>query len=199
MVKRGIPSASAFSKIITSGGKASTSVDGYISSLIAESKLTSPRDWIGTDDMIHGNQYEPVARDLYSFLNDKEVEQVGFCMTDDYRFGCSPDGLIDDRKGGVEIKCPRLETHIEYVIKGVLPTKYKIQVHGCMFVTGCKYWDFMSYADGEDPFIIRIEADDFTEKLGEAVGEFTDKLEAARERFGIKVNKEGQVIDEDVT
>ena len=187
MEKKGIPSASGFSNIITSTGKASTSVDKYISLLISESKLDCPRDWIGTDDMIHGNQYEPVARDLYAFLNDKEVEQVGFCLTDDGRYGCSPDGLIDDREGGLEIKCPRLETHIEYVMKAVLPTKYKIQVHGCMYVTGAKYWDFMSYFKGQDPFIIRIEADEFTESIGVALDEFYIKLEAAREKFGVKL------------
>jgi len=187
MVKKGIPSASGFSRIITSTGKASKSVDGYISELIADSKLNCPRDWIGTDDMIHGNQYEPVARDLYAFLHDKEVEQVGFCLTDNGHFGCSPDGFIDDRKGGVEIKCPRLNTHIEYVMKGKLPTQYKIQVHGCMYVTGCKYWDFMSWYKGQDPFIIRIEADEFTESIGVALDEFYIKLEAAREKFGVKI------------
>ena len=187
MVRKNIPTASGMSKIITSKGDVSKSLNGYISQLIAEAKMKAPAQWIGTEDMQRGNELEPEARRLYEFINEKAVEQVGFCMTDDRRFGCSPDGFIDDRKGGLEIKCPRLETHIGYVMASKLPTAYKVQVHASMFVTGCKYWDFMSYAPEADPFILRVERDDFTDKLGAALDEFYKELTAAREKFGVTV------------
>jgi len=185
MHRKGVPSASEMSKIITSTGKRSSSIDGYIAQLIIEATVKAPAQWIGTEEMQRGNDLEPEARRLYSFLKEKPVEQVGFCLTDDRRFGCSPDGFIDDRKGGLEIKCPKLEIHVGYGIKGILPTAYKVQVHASMFVTGCNYWDFMSYHPDVDPFILRVERDDFTDKLGEALDSFYKELTAAREKFGV--------------
>ena len=101
MARKNIPSASEMSKIITSAGNVSKSLNGYISQLIAEAKMKAPAQWIGTEDMQRGNELEPEARRLYEFINEKAVEQVGFCMTDDRRFGCSPDGFFDDRTGAL--------------------------------------------------------------------------------------------------
>jgi len=185
MHRKGIPTSSGFCNIITSTGLLSKSLDKYISMLITESKCNAPATWIGNEHTERGNMLEPDARDAYSFMHDCEIEQVGFCLTDDGRFGCSPDGFIDNRKGGIEIKCPKMEIHIEYVMKNRLPPAYAVQVHGCMFVTGCEYWDFVSYAEGCELFVLRIERNDFTEKLGNALDEFWPKLVEAREKFGV--------------
>jgi len=173
--------------IVIGGCKPSKSRDGYIAQLITECKCNAPADWVGNDHTQRGNDLEPEAREAYEYINDCNVEQVGFCLTDDEHFGCSPDGLIDNRKGGIEIKCPELKVHIEYMMKNRLPPTYAVQVHGCMHVTGCDYWDFMSYCQGEEPLILRIERDEFTEKLGKALDDFYVELQKARERFGVSV------------
>jgi len=70
--------------------------------------------------MQDGIDMEPEARACYSFLAGGEVKQVGFCLSDDGRFGCSPDGLVGD-DGGLELKCPLPKTHIKYLVEGELP------------------------------------------------------------------------------
>jgi len=187
LIRKGIPTASCFSQIITSTGKLSASLDKYLALLIAESKLMAARDWIGNEHTERGNLLEPEARRAYEWETDTPIEIVGFVKTDDGKFGCSPDGFIDGRKGGIEIKCPKPEIHIEYCMKDRLPPTYAVQVHGSMVVTGCDYWDFMSYAEGADPFIKRIERDDFTAKVSDALDEFYIKLEAARKQFGVTI------------
>jgi len=199
MHRKGIPTASEFSKIITSGGKLSKSLDKYLSELITESKCNAPAYWVGNEHTERGNQLEPEAREAYAFMNDCEIEEVGFCLTDDGRFGCSPDGFIDKRKGGIEIKCPKMEIHIEYMMKNRLPPAYAVQVHGNMFVTGAEYWDFVSYAESCDLFVLRIERDDFTEKLGKALDDFWPLLEAAREKFGVYTIEDFTFCDEPKT
>ncbi|EQA95953.1 yqaJ-like viral recombinase domain protein, partial [Glaesserella parasuis 29755] len=57
----------------------------------------------------------------------------------------SPDGLIPTLRKGLEIKCPKMKTHIKYIIEGVVPSEYIIQVQVALWVTGYDSWDFVSY------------------------------------------------------
>ena len=50
---------------------------------------------------------EEEARPWYALEYDKQVKQVGFITTDDGRFGCSPDGLIE---------CPKCDGKSWYVV-----------------------------------------------------------------------------------
>lgn len=173
----GVPSASGFSKIITPAkGALSKSATDYVFELIQEVKLGKAEELFKTKAILEGIRLEPQARAFYSILQDADVEEVGFVKSECGNFGCSPDGLIDDRKGGLEIKCPTLKTHLKYLYNGTLPSEYKLQVHGSMWVTGLDYWDFMSYSEveGIEPLLIRIERDEFTESLGKAFAEFTE-------------------------
>lgn len=186
--RQGVPTASEFSRIFTGGGKVSTAIDGYIGDLLAEQRekdseyQTDVSEWAGNEHTQRGNELEPVARFEYTLDTGRAVEEVGFCLTDDKRFGCSPDGFIDDRKGGMEIKSPQYAKHIERVLKGVIPNEHKSQIHGCLIVTGCEYWDYVSYAE-DNLWILRVERDDYTTKMEKALGEFWEKLEIARGRF----------------
>ena len=128
--------------------------------------------------MANGIENEPIARAWYEFEHDCDVTEVGFCLSDCGRFGCSPDGLVGD-EGGIELKCPSLETHVKYLREGVLPAEYRCQVHGEILVTGREWFDFVSYADGLPPFKIRIVPDEFTKLLGDEVNRFCDKYASA--------------------
>lgn len=155
----GIPSASMFAKIVTTKGAWSTSADSYINQLVAE-RLTGEREEVfQSHHMIRGTELEPDARDLYSLMTDSEVTEVGFCLHDTLAAGCSPDGLIGE-DGGLEIKCPAPSTHVEYLRGGVLPSKYKQQVMGCLWITGREWWDFVSYHPTMKPLIVRVERDE---------------------------------------
>ena len=113
--------------------------------------------------MEHGTETEPIARQLYEEIYNVKIEQVGFVTPDeDNEFyswiGVSPDGLIGD-DGGLEIKCPLRKTHLSYIEANKMPTTYLHQVQSTLFVTGRKWWDFMSYCDNMKPFIIRVYPD----------------------------------------
>lgn len=155
----GVPSASMFSKIVTTKGVWSTQADSYINQLVAE-QLTGEREEVyQSHHMIRGTELEPEARDLYCLMKDFEVQEVGFCLHDTLKAGCSPDGLIGE-DGGLEVKCPAPATHVEYLRGGVLPSRYKQQVMGCLWITQRDYWDFMSYHPTMKPLIVRVERDE---------------------------------------
>ena len=155
----GIPSASMFGKIITTQGKWSTQADAYINQLVAE-KLTGEQTYVYQNEhMARGTELEPEAREMYEFIKEVEVSEVGFCLHDTLDAGCSPDGLIAE-DGGLEIKCPAPATHVEYLKAGVLPSKYKQQVMGCLWITGREWWDFVSYHPTMKTLIVRVERDE---------------------------------------
>lgn len=47
-----------------------------------------------TPEMLIGIEREPTAREAYSFIYGKQVEEVGFVDLEKYHAGCSPDGVI---------------------------------------------------------------------------------------------------------
>ena len=111
----------------------------------------------------HGLEMEPIARTEYERLFDTEVKTAGFISPDeDHKYhdwiGISPDGLIPD-EGILEIKCPLMRTHLEYIETNRLPSEYRYQVQGQLFVTGLKYCHFMSFVEGMKPFIIPVYPD----------------------------------------
>jgi len=179
----GIPSASMFAKIVTTKGAWSTSADTYINQLVAE-RLTGEREEVfQSHHMIRGTELEPDARDLYSLMTDSEVTEVGFCLHDTLAAGCSPDGLIVE-DGGLEIKCPAPSTHVEYLRGGVLPSKYKQQVMGCLWITGREWWDFMSYHPTMKPLIVRVERDEeYIAALENCVTQAVHLIEQNVEKF----------------
>jgi putative phage-type endonuclease len=110
-------------------------------------------------NMEKGIETEPIARAFYEELTGNPVTTLGFITPDeDTEFaewiGISPDGIIED--GMIEIKCPLMRTHMGYIMWNKLPTEYRYQVQGQLFVTGFKFCDFISYVEGMKPFIIRV-------------------------------------------
>ena len=190
-LRRGIPTASDFDKIMQPVKcKPSASQVPYICQLIADRICLTPPFFTEreghTAAMRNGENLEPAARSWYELESGFEIEQVGFCTTDDGRLGCSPDGLVkwgDQYKGGLELKCPELKTHMAYLLDGSgLPSEYGPQVHGQLIVTGLPFVDFMSYAPGAPPLLVRVEPDDYTEKLRAALEEFWGRYQTAWEK-----------------
>lgn len=187
--RRGIPTASEFHRIITNvRGEPSKGQKAYIAQLLADRVSLNPpfhTERQGhTQAMRNGIDLEPEARRWYE-IDHGQVSQVGFCLTDDGRFGCSPDGVIYERKRCLELKCPEPHTHMEYLMDGSLPTEYRAQVHGQIIVTGFDGADFLSYCQGANPFLVEVCPDSFTEKLRAALEEFWDAYnEASMKHLG---------------
>lgn len=139
-------------------------------------------------DIYWGKAHEDEARDWFS-ENYLPVETVGFIEHDFLPIGCSPDGLIpaEGNRGweyGLEIKCPSLSKHVSYLKEGVLPNDpkegYHLQVHGSMALTGLDAWYFMSYYPNEKirNFVIKVERNEFTEKVEQSLIDFVDLYRA---------------------
>lgn len=194
--RKGVPTASAFNCIVTPAKFAqSAQRESYACRLVAEQfdKFYSISPEFKTMAMEEGNQLEPEARKYIEFYRGYKVEEVGFCLDDDERFGCSPDGLIGD-DGCLELKCPQPATHVRYLDKGGLPDDYAPQCHGHLIVTGRSYVDFMSYAPGLPPHLVRVEPNEKTEILRKELAEFwtlyQEILERVKQRHAEYVDAE---------
>jgi putative phage-type endonuclease len=172
------PSASQFKNIVTSTGAPSKSRKKYMYQLAGE-RVTGKRDeTYQSYAMTRGIEIEPEARNLFVMVTGIEVNEVGLCIHDSNLFSCSPDGLMQENNMGLEIKCPSMAVHIEYLIGGRVPVEYYQQVHGSMLVTGYDRWYFMSYYPGLKPFIhLEKRNDEFCEKLETELKKFCAELD----------------------
>jgi len=177
----GVPSASCFDKILTDTGKVSTSREKYLYQLAGERLLGCKEETYQSAAMSRGLELEPEARDTYAFITGSEVQTVGIVYKDERkRFSCSPDGLPPER--GLEIKCPSIAVHTEYLHKGKLPTTYFPQVQGSLYITGLEVWDFMSYFPGMDPLIVTVEPNlKWHKQLEAELERFCDDLDKVTE------------------
>ncbi len=140
-VRLGKVTASCFSDAVAGGqGKVRKT---YMIKLIAERMTGESENGYTNATIQRGSEVEPLAREYYELLNDCPVRQVGFIERDEY-IGASPDGLVGD-DGMLEIKCPFSSTHIRYIIEERLPTAYKKQVQGQLWVAEREWVDFISY------------------------------------------------------
>jgi putative phage-type endonuclease len=176
----GVPSASAFGRVITPGGKPSTQADGYLNKLVAEI-LTGKSEYQEVNEaMQRGTDLEPEARQYYELIAGP-VQEVGFCIHDD-GFGCSPDGFVGE-DGLLEIKCPLAHTHVEYLIDDAIPGIYIPQVQGQLLVTGRKWCDFLSYHPDMKPLLVRVERDEkFIATLHKLLVDLVDKIKLNADR-----------------
>ncbi len=187
----GIPTASRFGEIVTCKGKRSASWSKLYAQLLAEYIRGRPTEKIETQDMARGIELEDRARAMYELETGNNVEQVGGIFLDEEKtIMASPDGIMPEISTGLEIKCPRLETHIQYILEGVLPTQYRMQVLGNLWVSGFHTWDFVSFCPDYTPepiFIIEIQPYDadlkFIEKMAKEITAFSRSLEAYKKRI----------------
>lgn len=177
----GCPSGSNFSKLITATGKPSTSAEGYINQMIAEKLMNAMASEIKvTEWMQRGTELEPEARSFYEFASDNDVVQVGFCKHDVLECGVSPDGLVGD-SGLIEIKCPAPSTHVGYLKSGSLPSTYKQQVMGQMWITEREWCDFVSYHPDMPALVTRVYRDE--EYIGLLAAEVEKACEAIETQY----------------
>lgn len=183
--RAGLPTASDFDCLVTPLGKVKTGEGpkSYLAKKVAEAWQGGPLLEFNSWDMEAGQILEEEARPWAEIHFGCDIQRVGFITTDDGKIGCSPDGLIGD-DSGIEIKCPKVETHVGYLLNGELPADYVAQVQGSMFVTGFKTWKFMSYRRRFPNLVLTIERDEkFMDALSEALDAFYEKFEASMARM----------------
>ena len=177
----GVVTASEFDNIVTGDFKARTGEmpKSYLARKFAEKWLGSPLAGFQSVDMDIGTILEGEVIPFYELETGQTVTRIGLLTNDEGTIGCSPDGLLGE-DSGIEIKCPRPETHVKYLLNGTLPKEYAPQVHGAMFVTGRPRWVFMSYCRRFPPFILTVERDEeIIQMLYDSIGDFVADVELA--------------------
>jgi putative phage-type endonuclease len=167
----GVITASNFATAIGTGKTMKT----YMYKLAAERITGEVVETYKNDAMARGNELEPIARSEYEFDNNLKVEETGLWLMDD-DIGASPDGLVGD-DGLIEIKCPLAHTHVGYLDKPGLPSIYKAQVQGQLWVTEREWCDFVSYHPDMKSMKVRVTRDDaYIDELATKIDKFKTEL-----------------------
>lgn len=146
-----------------------------ITGLVAESFTSAAMEW--------GTEHEPLARIRYEADTGYFVDEAEFYTHSTIKWlGASPDGLLNDTGGLLEIKCPNTQTHLGYMLDKKAPAAYINQMQTQMWVTGRAWCDFVSF-DPRVPehlqlFIVRLDRDDaLIERMEVEVHKFLSEVE----------------------
>ena len=186
--RAGIATASCFAEVMATikSGEAAERRN-YRAKLVVERLTGKPVKGFTTKAMEQGTEREPFARKAYEVRTGNLVEQVGLCMHDTLEAGASPDGLVDD-DGGVEIKCPELAAHLEYIKADAEPARYFWQIQGALWITGRQWWDFASwnpeFPENLQLVVRRVTRDEQSiGRLAAEVERFMQEVQAEAERL----------------
>ena len=135
-----------------------------------------------------GKLQEKFARAAYEMHREVMVETCGFVLHPDIaRFGCSPDGLVDE-DGMIQIKCPNTDTHLETLAAKQIPIEHMPQMYAELSCTGRDWSDCVSF-DPRLPahlqlFVKRLyRDDDWIEKFEAEVVHFNQEIESVLARL----------------
>jgi len=94
----------------------------------------------------HGRDMEPRAIDAARYKFGWEIRTDIFLIHHKYDWlGCSPDGMINDMREGVEFKCRKVyQEYIKVREKG-LEASHRFQVQAAMWLTGLDSWWYLNY------------------------------------------------------
>ena len=96
-------------------------------------------------DMQRGIDLEAEARAAYEMQTGHIVRECGYLSSTTRRIGLSPDGVVGDFEGLVELKVPRSATHWGYLENGGTGL-HQAQLTHALFVCHDVQWiDFVSY------------------------------------------------------
>jgi hypothetical protein len=187
-LRRGIPTASCFDRIVTPGGKTvkpkpSEQWRHYAYHLLAERLLGRNVDSYTSPWMERGIELEDDAMAWYEFEKNADTQAIGFITTDDGKIGCSPDRLVGT-EGLIELKCPAPATMVEYLLTGAIEQKYRPQIQGQLYVSERQWCDIIAWHPELPRTVIRVERDEeFIGFLAEQLSDFNNYLGRISERI----------------
>jgi len=119
----------------------------YMDELIASIATGLIPDEIKAKPLQWGKDNEEAARDAYSARTFETIEEQGFIYKDSsMRCGASPNGLIQGKKKGLELKAPyNSGVFIAFAARDIIKQSEIIQCQYSMWVTGYKSWGFAKY------------------------------------------------------
>jgi putative phage-type endonuclease len=166
----------------------STSRANYMAQLVAERLTGQAAESFSNAAMQHGTETEPLARMAYETETGLMVTEVAMIDHPTIAMsGASPDGLVQS-DGLVEIKCPNTATHIDTLLYGEAPAKYKPQMQWQIACTGRKWCDFVSFdprlPEDMQLFVKRVERDDaYIAELEAEIKQFLGEVETTVQKL----------------
>jgi len=154
---------------------------GLVAELVEERRTGRSVDGGYVNDAMQwGMDHEAAARRWYAKHSGQRVAQTGFVIHPTLDFvGVSPDGLVGT-DGLIEIKCPQLATFERVIAAGAMPSRYRWQVQGQMWVCQRQWLDFVCFHPPGQGITHRITRDDNALDRLEARCIEIDRLVAAR-------------------
>jgi len=187
VMKLGVLSASNIHRI--TGKPGNQTRETFLYEIVSE-VCTGVAEEMNFKQMDWGKAHEDAARASYEFASGKNIVQVPFVFKDEnFREGCSPDGLVGTRTGA-EIKCPWDSTnYIKFLVADRIKPEWEWQAQFCMRVLDADSWDFCQY----DPrmktkplHIVVVPRDLEKQKfLDDAVPAFLSDMDAMLKRLGV--------------
>lgn len=195
-MRMGRPSASKFHLLISPEGKPKSpdlvERKRYLYKLVAERILGVPMpdaEFAGNEYTERGHALEARARSALAQKLKCQISDGGWCTTDDLRFGCSPDGLMRNRREGAEIKAPAAWTHIQFMCEGP-GDRFKAQMQGQILIGEFDCVHFWSYHPDFAPVhVVTLPDEKFIAALQKQLILFWEEI-AAKEAF---VRRHGNV------
>ena len=158
----GIVTASEINNLVTPTGKLASGkkVQAYACEIASQRVNMRIEDSFESYAMMKGHFHEGYARDAYND-NYEAVEECGFIVAefDDFKIGCSPDGLVGTN-GGIEIKSREAKFQVGTILEDEVPAEYMNQCQTFLLVTNRKWIDFVQYSSGMPMFVKRVLPDD---------------------------------------
>lgn len=173
----GIPTASMFGTVLAQGktpGSRSLTRAKYMRELVGERITGVANEGYNNSAMERGRAMEAEARDLYAFINDEPLTQVGFIRNGDK--GCSPDSLAG-AKGMIEVKTALPHILIETILADRAPPEHIPQCQGNLWVAEREWLDLIVYWPKIKPFVKRLYRDEpYIATMAKAVALFNEEL-----------------------
>jgi predicted phage-related endonuclease len=164
----------------------STQRRDYRLQLVAERITGVPQEnFYFNADMQRGVDLEPLAFAAYEAATGEMVRHTGFLSCDDIMAGCSLDGDINGFSGIIELKCPKLATHLGYLGNPAsLPQEYAAQVAHNLWISGAAFCDLISFDDRlpKHKQMLRVRIERYNAGVGEyetAAMKFLSEVDAA--------------------
>ena len=144
--------ASEIHKLMGAKGFGQTG-ESYILEKVAEQLTEESKDIPQTKAMEWGQNLEDTAKEYYEIAFKEKIKEEGLVVPDWCKdAGASPDGLLEGKSKGLEIKCPFVSAnHVKHLtMKSANNLKanakeYYWQIIHCLAVTGLERWDFCSF------------------------------------------------------
>ena len=173
--------SSDFKKVMSKGETRKSFLFKKASEII----LNKNEEILPSIDMQRGIDDEDFVIQLYEQTKEIKVNRVGIIKSG--RFGCSPDGLVEN-DGIIEIKSRKPYLQIRTLIEKKIPCEYFSQIQGQLMVTERDWCDIVIYSEGLPLFIKRSYYDDeFISCLKKTLNEFVEELdEVVREIMAYK-------------